>query len=403
MSALRAIGALAWLNLQQLAADRTGLATLIVLPLMLTFLFGTMLGGGERRVVVAFADGDGTAVSRAVAGGLDPASYDVRRVGEETARLMASSGEAAASVIVPRGFSGDVLGGVDTSVLVVKDPRSTSALAVVEAVSGDVQRIAANGATIRVVSGAFRDASLASGVPQTPPPPDAVFAYADRLWTPEPPVSVRAVTVTASKVRGSTTGPVGFQQYSLGFTLMFMLFMALGSAGGFLEEREQGTLARLLTTPASRMVLVAGKIVGIYVTVLMEAAIMVGAGALFFHVPWGEDPLGVGLVLGSFALAATGLGVMATTLVRTRGQMSALTAVAATALAMLGGAYWPLDIVNPTMRAVALATPVGWAMTGLTDVVVRSQGASTAVLPATVLCGMALAFTAVGVSRLRLE
>lgn len=184
---------------------------------------------------------------------------------------------------------------------------------------------------------------------------------------------------------------------------MFMLFMALGSAGGFLEDREQGTLARLLTTPASRAVLVGGKIAGIYVTVLFEAAVMVGAGVAVFRVPWGDDPLGVVLLLASFALAATGLGVMATTLVRTRGQMSALTAVTATAMSMLGGAYWPLDIVNPTMRAVALATPVGWAMTGLTDVVVRSRGASTAVLPALVLVAMALAFTAVGVSRLKME
>lgn len=213
MNAVRTIGALAWLNLQQLAADRTGMITLIVLPLMLTFLFGTMLGGGERRVVVAFADADSGSVGREVVGGLDPASYDVRKVDEETARLMASSGEAAAAVLVPRGFSDDVLGGVDTSVTVVKDPRSTSALAVVEAVSGGVHRIAANGATIRVVAGAFRDASAASGQPQTPPAPDAVFAYADRLWSPDPPVSVRVVTVSASRVRGSTTGPAGFQQY----------------------------------------------------------------------------------------------------------------------------------------------------------------------------------------------
>ena len=93
----------------------------------------------------------------------------------------------------------------------------------------------------------------------------------------------------------------------------------------------------------------------------------------------------------------------ADTLVRTRGQMSAVMAVSATALSMLGGAYWPLDIVSPAMRTVAYLTPTGWAMQGLTDIVVRAQGPGQAVLPALVLTGMSALFLAVGISRLRLE
>jgi ABC-2 type transport system permease protein len=136
---------------------------------------------------------------------------------------------------------------------------------------------------------------------------------------------------------------------------------------------------------------------------LFEAVIMVGMGAFLFRVPWGDDPLGVVLILTTFGLATTGLGVMISTLARTRGQVSALTAVLATALSMLGGSYWPLDIVGPTMRTIALLTPTGWAMTGLTNIVVRSQGPVQAVLPSSVLLGMAALFLAVGISRLRLE
>jgi ABC-2 type transport system permease protein len=137
--------------------------------------------------------------------------------------------------------------------------------------------------------------------------------------------------------------------------------------------------------------------------VILEAAIMIGFGVLVFHVPWGDDPLGVVMIISSFALTATGLGVMISTLARTRGQISAVTAVLATAMSMLGGAYWPLDIVGPTMRTIALLTPTGWAMTGLTNVVVRYQGTMQAVLPSAVLLGMAALFLAVGVARLKLE
>jgi ABC-2 type transport system permease protein len=270
-------------------------------------------------------------------------------------------------------------------------------------VQGRIRRIAANAHTVRIVRAAYRDAERSTGTPAAGAASVDIYAYADRLWSPKPPLSVREEAVQVSQVRGEGTGASGFQQYSMGFTLMFMLFMGMGTAGGFLEDREEGTLARLLMTPTSKPLLIAGKVVGVYATVLFEAAIMVGFGAFVFGVPWGDDPLGVVLLIASFGLAATGLGVMVSTLVRTRGQMSAAMAAGATALCMLGGCYWPLDIVNPAMRMVANFTPTGWAMQGLTDIVVRGQGAAQALLPTIVLTGMAALFLVVGISRLKLE
>jgi ABC-2 type transport system permease protein len=394
---------LAWLDFLRLLRDRTQFGVMLVLPLMLTFLFGTMMGGGERKVAVAVCDPDGTSYSKEVVAGLPERSYALQRVSEEVARQMASSGEVAAAVIVPQGFSAAVVEGVDTKVVVVKDPRSTAALAIVQAVQGRVRRIAANAQTVRIVRAAYRDAERSTGAPVIGAASADIYAYADRLWSPDPPLAVREEAVQASRVRGEGTVASGFQQYSMGFTLMFMLFMGMGTAGGFLEDREEGTLARLLMTPTSKPLLIAGKVVGVYATVLFEAAIMVGFGAFVFGVPWGDDPLGVILLVATFGLAATGLGVMVSTLVRTRGQMSAAMAAGATALCMLGGAYWPLDIVNPTMRLIANLTPVGWAMQGLTDIVVRSQGTAQALLPSLVLAGMATLFLVVGVSRLKLE
>lgn len=394
---------LAWLNLLQVLKDRVSLGTYIVLPLMLTFLFGIAIGGGERKITVAVSDQDGTEYSKEVAAALPAASYSLRRVDEPSSRAMASSGEVAASILVPAKFGQDILAGIDTTITVVKDPRSTSAMAIVQAVSGRAERLAANAAVIRIVRAAFRDAGQITGSTLAPPAPADIYTYADSLWQPEPPLSVREEVVTASRVRGAATQAMGFQQYSLGYTLMFMMFMGLGSAGGFLEEREQGTLSRLLTTPTAKPLLVAGKVVGIYATVILQAAILIGAGALLFRVPWGQDPLGVVLLIGTFGLATTGLGVMLSTIVRTRGQMSAVTAVLAVVLSMLGGAYWPLDIVNPTMRTIAYFTPTGWAMLGLTDVVVRYQGVVQALLPSSMLLAMAAIFLTVGILRLKLE
>jgi ABC-2 type transport system permease protein len=400
---VRAVMTLAWLNLQQLLRDRSQLVTMIAVPLLLTTVFGMMLGGGESRTVVAFADVDGSRYSREVAAALDSRSYDVRKVSETEARAEVTAGQAAAAIVVPKGFGDDMLTGAKTQVLLIRDPRASSSLAVSEALRGRVQRLAADAETIRIVRRTFLRVSAASGTAQGAPSPEDVYTYAETLWSPKPPLSVTEVKVTQSAVRGASQSPAGFQQYSLGFTLTFMLFMGLGSAGGFLDDRELGTLSRLLTTPNNRAMLILGKVVGIYATVLFEAALMIGAGVLLYRVPWGEDPLGVVMIVASYGLAATGLGVMMSTIARTRGQLAALTGVMSTALAMLGGCYWPIDIVNESMRLVSRFTPTGWAMAALVDIVVRNQGAAQAVMPSLVLLLFAAVFLSVGLMRLRLE
>lgn len=400
---MRKVAVIAWLNLQQLLRERSQLMSMIGLPLILTLFFGAMVGGGEHRVPVALADADRSAISSEIASALAPAAYDVRRMSAADAEAAAADGRVTAAIIVPKGFGADVLRGTHVQVTIVKDPRSTTSLTVAEAIKGATQRIAGDAIAVQNVAEMYGASGPNGFTPTGDPSRRDVYTYARSRWTPQPPVSVDAVDVQQSAVRSDTQIATGFNQYSLGFTVTFMMFIALAGAGGFLEEREIGTLARLLTTPTNKSTLIGGKIAGIYVTTAAQAAAMITVGVLAFKVPWGSDVLGVGIILSAHALAATGLGVMLSTLVRTRGQLSAMTSVLAISMAMLGGCYWPIEIVPPLMRQVAMATPNYWAMQGLVAVVVRNQGPGAALLPALALLAFASAFFGLGLARLRFE
>ena len=104
---MRRILAIAWLNLVQIARDRSELVAIVVLPLMLTWVFGAAFGGstGNGTIVVPVADLDRSVYSRAVVLAVEDArATEVRRVSEALARKLVEDGESSVAVIVPAGF-----------------------------------------------------------------------------------------------------------------------------------------------------------------------------------------------------------------------------------------------------------------------------------------------------------
>lgn len=396
---MRRVLAIASLNLKELFRDRTELVSVILLPLLLTWVFGTAFGsqGAERALEVPVADLDKSVYSAAVVAAIQDASaYDARTFDQAEAEKLVVDGKAPIAVVIPAGFGRHVEGDSATpTVLIVRDPASQRTQGVVEVVQGATNRIA----TDRIAANASRAALAASSGASFP----ELYKIADSYWMPDPPVSVKAAFVTPTSLRAAQLEAPANTQYSLGFTVFFVFMVALGSASGVLEERELGTLRRLLAAPARRAEILGGKIVGVALVASFEAAMLVGFGAVVFGVPWGSDPAAVALLLFALVLASTGIGVMLSALVRTRSQMSAIGPVLSTALAMLGGCYWPVEITSPAMQTISKFTPTGWAMVGLKDVVARGMGAEAVLLPVAVLLTFAAVSLSIGVTRLRLE
>ena len=393
---MRRMLAIAWLNVQQMLRNPAELVGVLVLPIALTLIFGSAFGGGgDKPVTIPVVDEDGSAYSAQVVRLLDAEeSFEVTMVARTEAERRITQGENAIAVVLGAGFGNDVERGAAT-ISVMQDPTSDSGFASMAVVQGLAVRMSADVASARIPE-------------KMPfPVPPATFAErytaADKLWEPTPPVSVTGQTVVASKVRGDSEFASSSTQSSAGFTVMFIMFVTFGGASGILEEREQGTLRRLLITPNRKSQLVVGKILGIVISAVLQATILVGIGAVFFGVPWGSDPLAVAMLLLSYILSVTGLAILLSSVVRSRDQLSGLMPLLSVGLSMLGGSFWPLQIVSPFMQTVAKFTPTGWAMIGLTDVVARNQGMEAAIVPTLVLLGFAAVSLVLGARTLRFE
>ncbi len=388
--------------------DRSFWIQLIFIPILLTLIMGVAFGGtssGPKQVSLAASDGDKTVLSRIFLAQLKKDKvFAVALVSEAEARSRVKKGTVSGAVIIPAGYSEKIVSGGKVSVEVLNTTGDSSAALLSQVVTGLTERYSADAfAAARITAG------LTAGQTPTnlsPGPQQAAweesFEAADAKWSP-PPVTVDVRTVTRSAVRGQKTLAGGFNQSSMGFTITFVMFLLVGGAVTILEDRQKGTLGRLLTTPTGKQTFVIGKMLGMFATAAVQATILIAVGRFIFNVDWGRDPLPLIVLMIAFIFSIASMGILIASVARTAAQANSTTPILLISMAMIGGCYWPIEITPPFMQTAAKFLPSGWMMHGLTDLITRGYGWDAVWLPGAVLLGFGVVFLVAGVFFLKYE
>jgi ABC-2 type transport system permease protein len=92
---------------------------------------------------------------------------------------------------------------------------------------------------------------------------------------------------------------------------------------------------------------------------------------------------------------------MLSSVVKTHGQLSTISPILLTSTSMLGGAMWPLEIVqSKILLFLASLTPQKWAIEGMERIVMYGGGLSDILPNIAVLCLMTTIFFIIGVKKL---
>jgi len=198
--------------------------------------------------------------------------------------------------------------------------------------------------------------------------------------------------------------PSGFQQAVPGILVMFTLLVLLTSSGTILvQERTQGLLRRLASTPISKAEVIAGKWDGRMVLATIQISVALIAGTFLFNMDWGPNLGMVILVLvvwGGFCASA---GLWLGTVANTQAQAGGLGVLAANALAALGGCWWPIEVTPEWMQFVQKLIPTGWTMDALHKLISFQAGAASVIPNIAMLLIAAAVFGGLAVRRFRYE
>ena len=121
-----------------------------------------------------------------------------------------------------------------------------------------------------------------------------------------------------------------------------------------------GTLTRLLIGPVTHTTMMVGKTIPFLVISLANTPLV--AGKFLFHMSWGEFPWMLVPVIVSTSLAATALGLLVATAVRTDSQVTAYSTFLVLIMAGMSGCLMPRSWQPELMQQLGLATPQAWAL-----------------------------------------
>lgn len=358
-------------------------ALLFSMPLVMASIFALVFGGGgveEISIRVLLWDEDDSLLSvlakGAAGAGDQDQQLDIVSVGSEGLAMM-DRGEASALVHIPAGFTDAFLGGVPTTIEIVKNPSERFMPQVVE------EGVGIGGSVLTVASTVFRpELEQIKGLMDADGFP-ADFAVGglgsginSRLRGLEgilfPPL-IALETVSLSAPGEDTTEDVGILSFFLpGLAVMGVLFLAQSATRDILQERESGLLRHLLTAPVSTTDYLVGKCLSVIMVTAVGFALIVIFGAAM-GVSWGP-PLAVGVLILATALAASGMLMLIMSLVGSERQGDTVTTIVIVVSSLLGGAFVPLNQMPAFLQPFSAATLVFWATDAFNTLILRGGG-----------------------------
>ena len=150
-----------------------------------------------------------------------------------------------------------------------------------------------------------------------------------------------------------------------GIILMAVMFAANGMAGDYWQERDQGTLRRLVFAPAQMSQFVLGKALAVAALIGLVAGITLVLGFLYHDLSWLKLPSALTWVVVS-GVAIFAWFAALQMLFNNKRTASIFSTALVFPLLMAGGSFFPMAVMPRWMAAIGKVSPNGFVADRLT-------------------------------------
>ena len=386
--------------------ERSIMIWAFLMPLAFMFFFGVSFGGGSGGVpkaTITIENRDSGFLSRDL----------IEALRCENLYLVDSLGEGenpVRTLIIPEGFTRDILSREKAELVLSKEKNSNfdAGQAASMAVFRGLAKVCSGLLEIEIeevqrgdkrfiiqsdsVSGSLW--SLSGGRPQR------VIEYGTRIDTilaREPLITLKDEFAGKGKEI-----PGGFQSSVPGSLVMFVLMGMVFSGTAIVAERTSGVLKRIAVSPAGKMEIVTGKLLGRMVIAGVQIVFLLIAGRFLFGITLGNSYIGLIFLMVAFAFCTGSFALLFGSLFSDPDQVTGFAVLTSLAMSSLGGCWWPLEVVSKPFRIIAFCLPTGWAINGLHKIISFGYGLSSIIQHISVLVIFGSIFLVIASKKLKI-
>ncbi|MEH7115089.1 ABC transporter permease [Neobacillus niacini] len=373
---MRKIITISWLHLKEFFKTPGAWVLMFILPILFSWIFGGLQVESEQnKPVVNVVVNDGNSTNETFELLKKNNDYKWKKVTLQKAKSNVSEQEVIAAVVIPIDIEKRIEDKKPVLDIILRS-KNEGYLALEQYLQGS--------ASLLIRSYQAAEMMDANALPEVL---EAVLMS-------------KGAQVEVLTVQKDGSNMVNVNLMFVGFTMMFMMFGLSGAASTILDERRGGTWERLMITPASRSQIVAGYTLSYFLMGWIQLLALMTAMNLMFDTSWGKISYIIPFA-SLVILCVVGFGLMIAGMVKTKQQATAISAVLIVSTCMLGGVYWPIEVVPEFMQKIALAVPQSWAMSGFKEIISGSLHFATLLKDSAMLLGFSMFFFFIGIRGMR--
>lgn len=387
-----------------LIRDRVGVFILFIMPMVLIFVMTLIQDSAfktlsEKGVPIVFVDQDQDSLGLSIKQGLVHSelcafndSIDGKPATLEQAKEHIANGRYLIGIVIPKGATQAIRDNVKLLVAQTLSPDSAAPAhlpdsveiqiiidpvtkkSFVSSITSSLREFISEIKT-KIMFSTFSD-QIAELIPDQGKGPQNVFGQTQIIHYKEEYASHEIGEIVPNAVQHNVPA----------WSIFAMFFIVIPLAGSIMKEKTEGSIFRLQTMPSSYLLLVNGKIIVYVLVCLIQFALMLSVGLIFLpmmglpRLMMGNSVLGVMIISGATAFAATGYGVMVGTLASTEQQGAIMGALSILLLSAIGGVWVPTYVMPEMMRKISVVSPLNWSLNGFYELFLRG-GNVRSILP----------------------
>lgn len=365
-------------QLKLLFNNRIAMFFVILVPIALTYVFSS--ASTNNKINLYYADLDKTPYSSELISMLkDSNDINLISASEATVREKVNTNSVPEALIIDRNFQNDLFNGKKLNIKMVENYPSSESAIVKEAVLGEVNTLKKAAIDSKNISGALNISK------------DTVSRDLLNKLKVNSNISIN--------YKGNSMNQNTATKSLIGFLAMFLWFVIIQGFRTLVEEKENDTFSRILSTPISYSKYLISKIASTYIFSLILLVVTLAIGKYAFNITFAENLGAEAIIFAIYLFAITGIVMIFVPFIKKQQTLTILGSILMALTGMLGGSFFPLDEVSSNViLTLSKLTPEAWALNSISDITfnnaaLNSEITSIIVLAAMGIVGLVISYT----------